>query len=60
MNEPVKATSSNQRTKVGSSHIFGGGKNPFPFAQKNYLKRAKRVAEPKVSVEDQQPVKTKK
>jgi hypothetical protein len=58
--EPVKARSSSQQTDVGSSHILGGGKHPFPFAQKTYSKRAKRLAELRVSVEDQQPVKTKK
>jgi hypothetical protein len=55
--EPVKATSSSQQTDAGSSHILGGGKHPFPFAQKTYSKRAKRLAEPRVSVEDQQPEK---
>jgi hypothetical protein len=55
--EPVKATSTSQQTDAGSSHILGGGKHPFPFSQKTYSKRAKRLAEPRVSVEDQQPVK---
>jgi hypothetical protein len=43
---------------VGSSHILGGGKNPFPFSHKTYSKRDKRLVEPSVSVENQQPVKT--
>lgn len=34
--------------------------HPFPFAQKTYSERAKRMAEPKVSVEDKQLVKTTK
>jgi hypothetical protein len=55
--ELVKATSSIQQIEVGSSHILGGGKNPFSFAQKTCSKRAKRIAEPMVSVEDQQPIK---
>lgn len=37
-----------------SSHILGGGKHPFHFAQKNYSKRDKRLTKSRVLVEDQQ------
>ena len=39
----------------GSSHILGGGKNPFPYAQKTYSKRTKWLAKPRVLKEDQEP-----
>jgi len=42
-----------------SSHILGGGKHPFPFAQKNLIKRAKRLTKSRVLVENQQIGKTK-
>lgn len=53
--EPIKATSSIQQADAGFSRILGQGKHPFPFAQKNYSKRAKRLVEPRVFMEDQQP-----
>jgi len=53
--EPVKATPTSQQVDAGSSHILGGGKNPFPFAQKTYSRRTKRLAKPRVFMEDQQP-----
>jgi hypothetical protein len=53
--EPMKATPTSQQVDEGFSHILGGGKHMFPFAQNTYSKRTKTLAKPKVFMEDQQP-----
>jgi hypothetical protein len=51
----VEATPTSQQADEGSSHILGGGKHPFPFAQKTYSRRTKRLVKPRVLKEDKKP-----
>jgi len=38
-----------------SSHVMGGGRHHSPHAQKIYIKKCKRLAEPVISNQVQQP-----
>jgi hypothetical protein len=40
--EPVEAPPTSQQADARSSRILGGGKHPFPFAQKTYSRRSQR------------------
>jgi hypothetical protein len=53
--KPMKPTPTNLQADEGSSHILGGGKHPFPYAQKTYSKKTKSLAKPRVLKEDQEP-----
>ena len=52
--EPVEATPTILQADKGSSHILGGGKHMFPYAQKTYSKRTKRLEKPRVLKEDKE------
>jgi hypothetical protein len=53
--KPMEATPTSLQEDKGSSNILGGGKHPFPYAQKTYSKSTKRLANPRVLKEDQEP-----
>jgi hypothetical protein len=53
--EQVEATPTSLQTGEGSSHALGGGRHPFPHAQKVYIKKSKRLAEPMMLNEIQEP-----
>jgi hypothetical protein len=53
--EPVEAPPTSQQEDAGSSCILGGGKHPFPFAQKTYSRRTQRQVKPRVLGEDKKP-----
>jgi hypothetical protein len=57
--EPVEAPPTSQQENEGSSRILGGGKHPFPFAQKTYSRRTQRQVKSRVLGEDKKPETTK-
>jgi hypothetical protein len=50
----VEATLTSLQVDKGSSHILGGGKHPFPYAQKTYYRRTKRLEKPRLLKEDKE------
>ena len=50
--EPVEAPPTRHQVVSGSSCILGGGKHPFPFAQKTYSRMSQRKVKPRVLEED--------
>jgi len=53
--EGVENTPTNLQTCEGYSHMLGGGRNPFPHAHKVYIRKNKRLAEPMILNEIEEP-----
>jgi hypothetical protein len=54
LDEPMEDTPNILQEDEGYSHILGGGKDSFPYAQNTYSKRTKRLEKPRVLKEDQE------
>jgi len=55
LDEQVETTPTGLKTGEGFSHALGGGRHPFPHAQKVYIRKSKRLTEPRVLNEIQEP-----
>ena len=53
--ERVENTPTSLQKCEGPSHALGGGRHPLPHAQKVYIRKSKRLTEPRVLNEIQEP-----
>jgi hypothetical protein len=53
-NEQDEDTSTSLKPREGSSHALGGGRHPFPHAQKVYIRKSKSLSESVISNEMQE------
>jgi len=54
LDEPMEGTPTILQADEGPSHILGGGKHMYPYAQKTYSKRTKRLEKPRVLKEERE------